>query len=227
MDGDRASDTGAAEASQSGRPTRRRAETRRRLLAAAFESFAERGFYGSTVEDICERAGFTRGAFYSNFSTKEELFYDLYSERTGRLINILEVMINSGDAVTAVARKQESGQEGADIFAEAIELFLSVQPDDRQWYLINTEFTLYAVRNPEAAAALAARRRQVRARIAELLTRGLTEVGRTLTCDLEVFTRAVFALHEGSLEQSYLEHDEVPVGHLERQLLPVLLAALS
>ncbi len=58
-----------------GRVTGRRGRTRDRLLDAAVEVFAERGVGAATVELICERAGYTRGAFYSNFSTKEELLF--------------------------------------------------------------------------------------------------------------------------------------------------------
>ena len=56
------------------RPTRRRAETRSRLLRAALEVFSEKGFGRTTVDDVCARAGYTRGAFYSNFVSLDELF---------------------------------------------------------------------------------------------------------------------------------------------------------
>lgn len=206
-------------------PTPRRAETRRRLLSAALTTFAERGFYGSSVEDICERAGYTRGAFYSNFSNKEELFFALYAERTSRILAAIEKVISATEITTA--EHDLSSLDDVGSFAWAVERFLSAQPDDRQWYLINTEFTLHAVRHPGAAQVLATRRREVRARISELLTRGLAEMGRELTLDTEVFVRCVVALHEGSIEQSYLEPDVVPIGHLDRQLLPVLLHTLS
>ncbi|MBT8224818.1 MAG: helix-turn-helix transcriptional regulator [Dactylosporangium sp.] len=218
---------GQGGAGRSARPPRRRAETRRRLLTAAFASFAERGFYGSTVEDICDRAGFTRGAFYSNFTTKEELFFELYSDRTRRLLDRIEETVGRCSAELCAASPERTGQVEADAFAEAVERLLLVQPDDRQWYLINTEFTLHAVRHPAAASGLADRRREVRARTAQLLTYGLAEMGRDLAIDLDVFVRVLFALHEGALEQSYLEPDIVPVGYLERQLIPVLLAALT
>ena len=51
----------------------RRAHTRDRLMDAAIALFAEKGILGASVEEICERAGFTRGAFYSNFDSKDEL----------------------------------------------------------------------------------------------------------------------------------------------------------
>src|SRR3954467_6850274 len=66
------------------RPRRRRAETVERLLDAALETFAEIGFAAASVEDICRRGGFTRGAFYSSFRTKDELFGALFVRETAR-----------------------------------------------------------------------------------------------------------------------------------------------
>jgi AcrR family transcriptional regulator len=59
----------------------RRAQTRAALLDAAGRVFVERGFAGSSVEAIAAEAGYTRGAFYSNFASKEELFVALLQER--------------------------------------------------------------------------------------------------------------------------------------------------
>ncbi len=56
-----------------GRPSARRAATRARLTEAATRVFARKGVGGSSVEEICEEAGFTRGAFYSNFASKNDL----------------------------------------------------------------------------------------------------------------------------------------------------------
>src|SRR5918995_5988854 len=57
--------------------SRRREATRQKLLDAAAQVFAEVGLDAASVEAVCERAGFTRGAFYSNFETKDELFLEL------------------------------------------------------------------------------------------------------------------------------------------------------
>src|SRR5437016_2503729 len=59
----------------------RREATRAALLDAAARVFIERGFAGTSVEAIAEEAGYTRGAFYSNFETKEELFAELLQQR--------------------------------------------------------------------------------------------------------------------------------------------------
>lgn len=53
--------------------TPRREATRQRLVAAAITEFAARGIDATSVEQLCEAAGFTRGAFYSNFATKDDL----------------------------------------------------------------------------------------------------------------------------------------------------------
>src|SRR5690606_23191093 len=63
-----------------GATTRRRETTRRRLLDAAAQVFAEVGLDAASVEAVCDRAGFTRGAFYSNFETKDQLFLELARE---------------------------------------------------------------------------------------------------------------------------------------------------
>src|SRR3954469_20501848 len=79
--------------------TRRREATRQRLLDAAAEVFAEVGLDAASVEAVCERAGFTRGAFYSNFESKDELFLEL-SARVAR---------ERVDAVKARVAELESG----------------------------------------------------------------------------------------------------------------------
>src|SRR6185437_9931886 len=72
------------------RPRRRRAETVERLLDAALQTFAEIGFAAASVEDICRRGGFTRGAFYSSFRTKDELFAALFTRETDRNLALVE-----------------------------------------------------------------------------------------------------------------------------------------
>jgi AcrR family transcriptional regulator len=56
-------------------------KTRQRLLDAAEQVFLRRGLQGSSVEEITTEAGFTRGAFYSNFKSKDELFVELLHAR--------------------------------------------------------------------------------------------------------------------------------------------------
>jgi AcrR family transcriptional regulator len=59
----------------------KQARTRAALLNAGARVFVSHGFQGASVELIASEAGYTRGAFYSNFSSKEELFAALLQER--------------------------------------------------------------------------------------------------------------------------------------------------
>ena len=54
-----------------------REQTRLRLVDAATLSIARKGLAATSVEDIVAQAGYTRGAFYSNFSNKSDLFFEL------------------------------------------------------------------------------------------------------------------------------------------------------
>src|SRR5437870_12294969 len=60
----------------------RKAQTRAELIDAAARVFARRGYHGTTVDDVAEEAGFTKGAFYSNFESKEDVFVELVADRS-------------------------------------------------------------------------------------------------------------------------------------------------
>ena len=75
--------------------TPRRQRTRERLIDAAYDVFAEEGVHASTVEQVCERAGFTRGAFYSNFTSKEELFAALMERQQDILLAALATKVDA------------------------------------------------------------------------------------------------------------------------------------
>src|ERR1700682_2088740 len=84
------------------RVTKRRAETRARLIEAAFQVFADKGFGHVRIEDVCAAAGYTRGAFYSQFDSLEELFFVLYDEWAARVADQVRTATAAGDAVTDV-----------------------------------------------------------------------------------------------------------------------------
>ncbi|HET6300915.1 helix-turn-helix domain-containing protein [Microbacterium sp.] len=150
--------------------TRRRETTRRRLLDAAAQVFAEVGLDAASVEAICDRAGFTRGAFYSNFETKDQLFLELAGE----------VAL---DRVEAVRRRiAELDREGAfaDLPANAFAIVqdvLDVSADDRLSILLMSEIRIHALRNRELAAAYLAQDEEMRRAIARIID----DIGRTKT----------------------------------------------
>ncbi|MEU3693051.1 TetR/AcrR family transcriptional regulator [Streptomyces narbonensis] len=190
--------------------TRRRPRTRAALLKAALEAFAEHGFHATTIEQVCERAGYTRGAYYSNFASKEELFLALFDEHSDRTVRRL------ADAIDALTAEEYT-------LTRLAELAARIEPDERDWYLVTTEFTLHAIRDRQAAWVLARHDERLRAEIARGLTLVLRRAGRELTVDADRFARLIVALREGGLAQSYVEPAELPPGSLEREFLAPLL----
>lgn len=102
----------------------RRQRTRTALQEAALVVFARRGVAGASIEEICEEGGFTRGAFYSNYATKDELVlaiideeFALAVEGASGLIERLhgdgEVCAGPGAASAAGDGAQGAGEEGA------------------------------------------------------------------------------------------------------------------
>jgi AcrR family transcriptional regulator len=197
------------------RPKRRRAETVERLLDAALETFAEIGFAAASVEDICRRGGFTRGAFYSSFRTKDELFGALFARETTRDL--------------ARAEQQLAGiEQEADPVAAAVERCLSTFRADRTWVLVLTEYRLHAARHPEAAAALAEHAAELHTRLTELIEDAATRSGVRLTLPAGDLARIITALHDGSVI-SHLPGagplDDAGAAALERTALLLLLRA--
>jgi AcrR family transcriptional regulator len=190
--------------------SRKRRQTRGRLLDAALDAFAERGFHGASVEDVCERAGFSRGAFYSNFCSKEELFVALYDRQTTEILATLTALDQSGATLDEVM---------ADLVAAV--------PRDRRWFLVNTEFVLHAVRDPAAAKVLAGARARVRAAFAARLADVLDRFGRRPAVPVDDLIRWLFALHEGGLSQAYVEPDRLAPNALTARAAPLLVRAAT
>ena len=176
------------------RVTKRRGQTRARLLDAAFKVFAARGFGRASIEEICDLAGYTRGAFYSNFGSLDELFFALYEQRA----SLIKEQITG--ALAAV--------HGEMIGAELIERVVDALLVDRDWVLVKTDFLLHAAREPEVGAALAAHRDGLRAALVPALR---DAVGRNalpaVLRDPEDLARAIIAVHDGVMTQLLVDSD--------------------
>jgi AcrR family transcriptional regulator len=126
--------------------------TRARLIRAAEKIFARDGFEAAKLEEIASEAGYTRGAFYANFESKEDLFFALLEGQISSRIN----------AVEQIARNVRDPEDKLRAFRD---FFLTVC-EDRRWSLLSLEFKLFAVRHPEVKVRLAAmNRRLVKPRI--------------------------------------------------------------
>lgn len=242
--GDAASGPGGGDAGPLDRPlprSARREATRQRVLDAAREVFAERGVIGGTVEDICDRAGFTRGAFYSNFLDKDDVLRALTEREHARLLAFVDAGLaqleesfaaaaggEAGAAAEGEARGEAGGGAGdpREPLAAIVERFLRSIPGDRQFLLIQSELELHAIRVPGTASAVMAADAAFRARIAGFLERGFRLLGRELVVDVDDLTDAVIAVVDRSTRRALLAGRTDPDA-LASQVLPLLLGAAS
>lgn len=163
--------------------TPRRAETQGRLLAAAVSVFAEKGVLGAAVEEICERAGFTRGAFYSNYASKDDLVLALlnrdWADSTANVLNL------TSDSLLNIFRGSL-----ADALRAAMAHFLSAQTTGRNWILVSAEIRLYAAREPSIRQAYrefhAAHRRQTVAALEQVAAHYGAELSMPIEQAMEV-----------------------------------------
>jgi AcrR family transcriptional regulator len=207
----------------------RREATRQRVLDAAREVFAERGVIGGTVEDICERAGFTRGAFYSNFADKDDVLRALSEREHERLLAYVDAGLaqleESLDAAAATGMRVDDGDR-AEPLGAIVDRFLRSVPGDRQFLLMQSELEIHAIRAPGTARAVMAADAAFRARIAEFLVRGFRLLDREPVVDVGDLTDAVIAIVDRSTRRALLAGGTDPDA-LARLVLPLLIAAAS
>ncbi|MEU9338274.1 TetR/AcrR family transcriptional regulator [Streptomyces sp. NPDC048290] len=203
-------DDGTGAEPPGGRVTRRRARTRANLLAAAFTVFAAKGFGRVSIEEVCEAAGYSRGAFYSNFASLDELFFALYQERAELIAE-------------QVAGALAQDGPGLDVPA-AVDRVTGVLLLDRDWLLVKTDFLVRAARDPAVSATLLDHRARLRAAIAERLrrARGHTALPAVLG-GTDGAARAVVAAYDGVTVQLLLDQDLSGARAWLKQLLTALL----
>ncbi|MFJ2886998.1 TetR/AcrR family transcriptional regulator [Streptomyces sp. NPDC087305] len=192
------------------RVTRRRVRTRANLLDAAFGVFAAKGFGRVSIEEVCEAAGYSRGAFYSNFGSLDELFFALYRDRAELIAD-------------QVAGALALDGPGLDVPA-AVDRVTDVLLLDRDWLLVKTDFLVHAARDPAVAQTLLDHRARLRGAIAERLTRarGHTRLPAVLG-DIDGAAHAVIAAYDGVTTQLLLDKDAERARSWLRQLLTALL----
>ena len=164
---------------------RRRQLTRDHLLAAAAQVFAERGFHGATLDEVARVAGFSKGAVYSNFESKDDLFLALfkagYEHEMARLVATLEA----------------SDVPPADRLSDFVSLIQDESHEAPTSPLLQMEFWLYAARNPEARARLATIDDEAVAASANLLRSLREEEGLEPLEDSERVARVIEVLFRG------------------------------
>lgn len=193
---------------------RRRENTRARLIDAAEGVFAERGLRRVTVDDLVAAAGFTRGAFYSNFSRIEEVFFALFEQQSEQMLATVRGVIDS-------VPEGEFSLESVGLILE------SLNPLGRRWYVTQTEFTLLALRSDEARQVYQEHRERFEAQMVDVIRDVISRLGREPTIPLEQMTETAVALYLHSLAQDNLGIGTLNTDELVGTVLPQVIMGLS
>jgi AcrR family transcriptional regulator len=173
----------------------KQAHTRSCLMKSAAKVFARRGLQQASIDEVAGDAGFTKGAFYANFKSKEELFLAMLDERFAQRIEEIDrVWGSSGDL------RDKARQAGED-FAN----YLS----DEEWSRLFFEFAAYAARNEDFRQELVTRYRALREKVAELYTRSKAEMGIEPAIPADQVAAMIFAMGNGLALEKLLEPEVV------------------
>jgi len=185
----------------------RRTQTRDRLLEAAVEVFNRLGYVGASLEAVADAAGYTKGAVYSNFATKAELFRAVMEKTQGGRAAASETLLHD-----------RSLGEFIDLMGG---LIADQAANEASFDLLTIEFWLAAMRDPALRAELAEGYRTMRASLAPIIERGLVADGVRSGFDGSELATLVSAIGTGILLQYYLEP-----GAVDPELLPRALRQL-
>ncbi|MGG4446253.1 TetR/AcrR family transcriptional regulator [Brevibacillus porteri] len=176
----------------------RKKETRQLLIDAAIETFAQLGFHGASVDKIADHAGFTKGAVYAHFQSKEDLFLAILEGQMQLHVSNIHHVIDH--------------QPSLSHFIEAMDAyFMSVQQQNRTWSMLNLEFLLYAMREES-----------VRMRWSNMILESVQHLSKaiqtlmpkesdsTLSADEMAWT--ILALENGMTIFSYISGDQAPLS---------------
>jgi AcrR family transcriptional regulator len=182
----------------------RTAMTCRKLLGAAERIFARDGFEAARLEDIAAGAGYTRGAFYANFKSKEDIFYALLEEwvkeRTETITKVLDQHEDPHDKLSAL---REYYVENA---------------KNRRLVLISLEFKLFALRHPEAHARLRDRHRHLRAAWSNLLSKVLEALDQTPPVTGAIAATCLAGVAHGLLIEHLVDPKSLPESSVREVL---------
>jgi AcrR family transcriptional regulator len=200
---------------QATRPSARRAQTRARLMDAAVTVFAERGIIGASVEEICESAGFTRGAFYSNFSGKDELVVALLRHEMETQYSAAEHAIELMKVAAQQARNAE------DLISLTLTAFEDAGRAGRDWVLTQQELLLHAARVPEVRVAYQVFSDECLKQLSSLIADAVAYAGLEFSVSFEDAMSLLSATHQQAQMATLLTDAPLDYGPLRVLVLAI------
>ncbi|MGH2954197.1 MAG: TetR/AcrR family transcriptional regulator [Solirubrobacterales bacterium] len=182
--------------------------TRAKLMRSAGRLFCRHGLEQASVDDIAHDAGYTKGAFYSNFKSKEELFLAMLDEKFGEEIERIEAALETDETPDEAAR-----HAGEDL--------IRFMRSDPEWERLYLEFVAYAGRNDDFRQELLTRCRAMDAQLEEVYRRWMERIGIEAAIPLAEITRMTSIMTQGFLISQQIDPD------LGEELYGTMLAAFS
>ncbi|MER3126048.1 TetR/AcrR family transcriptional regulator [Bacillus pumilus] len=170
----------------------RKEETRKLLLNSAVENFSKYGFHGVSIDKLTEYAGFSKGAFYAHFHSKEEIFLALLEQQMQLYVEKMN---------------QQSIQS---------------REENRTWSLLNMEFLLYSMRNEEVRCQWSNMILQSVKQISQSLENLMKKENLTCALSSEEMAWAILSLENGVAIFHYISQDHIPIDLLEKSLKRII-----
>jgi AcrR family transcriptional regulator len=187
--------------------------TRERLLESAQEIFARNGFAGASVDQIAEHAGYSKGAVYSNFNSKEALFLELLKDHMSRELRELRDLLDRGGSAREILSALKERYSSLDQ-----QVTLS---------MLSSEFQLHAGRDPEFAEPFAALYRDQRKAIARLVRLLARRAGAPAPANASEIATSLMAMTRGIALQRAADPKSVPAATAGRAIEVFLSAILG
>ena len=191
----------------------RQATTRTELVNAAARLFSKQGFHATSLDAVADEAGYTKGAVYSNFASKEDLFFAVYERRVDRYLEAAERTVSDAD---------DSAQGVLRVIAGVA----ARRENDDGWLAVFLEFWTHVLRHPEHRARFAEIHSRAVDPFVTSIERFGAEHGIELPLDPRQLAVALFAMGTGiGLER--LTQPEVVDGQLMVRMQQLWFEALA
>ena len=187
------------------------AQTRARLIDTAQQLFVTNGYGGTSIRDIADWAGYSQGAFYSNFASKEEVLLELLRGHMEAEAAQLSTVIDGG------------GRTPEQILGE-LESWASTLNSDADWCTLSIELQLHANRSPTFAAEYQTVWDAHRAGLGRVVGKLFAALGRSPPAEPEELAAAFIALTHGLALQRVAGRPD-PSGRLILVFLRGLIAS--
>lgn len=170
--------------------------TRERLLDSARRCFARHGYDGSSVYRIAEEAGFSKGAFYSNFDSKDSILLEILTQHHAHYIADLRAAIDQAT--------------NADELSAALNRWSALRNQEPEWADLNIELQFHAKRDARFGLKYADYFLSYRDALAELIALRFEKVGREPPASVDDLAAVLIALADGVALQRILSHPASP-----------------